>query len=41
VYGVFAAVMRDRVPARPRVTVWLRRFFAASFAALGVELALT
>ncbi|HUQ59109.1 LysE family translocator [Lentzea sp.] len=41
VYGVFAAAMRDRVLARPRVTVWLRRFFAASFAALGVKLALT
>ena len=41
VYGVFAASMRDRVLARPRVVVWLRRFFAASFAALGLKLALT
>ncbi|WP_112268136.1 LysE family translocator [Lentzea terrae] len=41
VYGVFAASMRDRVLARPRVMMWLRRFFAASFAALGVKLALT
>ncbi|WP_434444534.1 LysE family translocator [Lentzea sp. E54] len=41
VYGVFAASMRNRVLARPRVMVWLRRFFAASFAALGVKLALT
>ncbi|SDP67040.1 LysE family translocator [Lentzea jiangxiensis] len=41
VYGVFAAAMRDRVLARPRVVVWLRRFFAASFAALGLKLALT
>ncbi|MCG8927518.1 LysE family translocator [Lentzea sp. CC55] len=40
VYGVFAASMRDRVLARPRVVVWLRRFFAASFAALGLKLAL-
>jgi threonine/homoserine/homoserine lactone efflux protein len=40
-YGVFAASMRDRVLARPRVVVWLRRFFAASFAALGAKLALT
>lgn len=40
-YGVFAASMRDRVLARPRVMVWLRRFFAASFAALGLKLALT
>lgn len=41
VYGVFAASMRNRVLARPRVMVWLRRFFAASFAALGVKLAFT
>jgi threonine/homoserine/homoserine lactone efflux protein len=41
VYGVFAASMRDRVLARPRVMVWMRRFFAASFAALGVKLALS
>ena len=41
VYGVFAASMRDRVLARPRVMVWLRRFFAASFAALGLKLAFT
>ena len=40
-YGVFAASMRDRVLARPRVMVWLRRLFAASFAALGLKLALT
>ena len=40
-YGVFAASMRDRVLARPRVMVWLRRFFAASFATLGLKLALT
>jgi threonine/homoserine/homoserine lactone efflux protein len=40
-YGVFAASMRNRVLARPRVVVWLRRFFAASFAALGLKLALT
>ncbi|MFS8099243.1 LysE family translocator [Lentzea alba] len=41
IYGVFAASMRNRVLARPRVMVWLRRFFAASFAALGLKLALT
>ncbi|ANZ40684.1 lysine transporter LysE [Lentzea guizhouensis] len=40
-YGVFAASMRDRVLRRPRVVVWLRRFFAASFVALGLKLALT
>jgi threonine/homoserine/homoserine lactone efflux protein len=41
VYGLFAASMRDQVLSRPRVMVWLRRCFAASFAALGVKLALT
>jgi threonine/homoserine/homoserine lactone efflux protein len=41
VYGVFAASMRDRVLRQPRVMVWLRRFFAVSFAALGLKLALT
>ena len=32
---------RTEVLARPRVMVWLRRFFAASFCALGLKLALT
>lgn len=41
VYGVFAASMRSQVLARPRVMVWLRRFFAVSFCALGLKLALT
>ena len=40
-YGVFAAAVRDRVLARPRVMAWLRRTFAGSFALLGVNLAVT
>jgi threonine/homoserine/homoserine lactone efflux protein len=39
VYGLFAAGVRDRVITRPRVMAWLRRSFAAGFAALGVRLA--
>ena len=39
-YGLFAASVRDRVISRPKVMVWLRRSFAAGFAALGARLAL-
>ena len=39
VYGLFAASVRDRVVTRPRVMAWLRRSFAAGFAALGARLA--
>ena len=39
-YGVFAAVVRNHVIARPRVLTWLRRTFAGGFAALGAKLAL-
>jgi threonine/homoserine/homoserine lactone efflux protein len=39
VYGLFAASVRDRVITRPRVMAWLRRSFAAGFAALGAKLA--
>ena len=39
-YGLFAASVRDRVVTRPRVMAWLRRSFAAGFAALGARLAL-
>ena len=39
VYGLFAASVRDRVITRPRVMAWLRRSFAAGFAALGARLA--
>jgi threonine/homoserine/homoserine lactone efflux protein len=40
-YGLFAAAVRDRVISRPKVLAWLRRSFAAGFAALGVKLALS
>ena len=39
VYGLFAASVRDHVVSRPRVVSWLRRSFAAGFAALGAKLA--
>jgi threonine/homoserine/homoserine lactone efflux protein len=39
-YGVFAASVRRHVISRPRVLVWMRRSFAAAFAALGLKLAL-
>jgi threonine/homoserine/homoserine lactone efflux protein len=38
-YGAFAAVMRDKVLARPRIVAWMRRVFAGTFAALGARLA--
>ena len=38
-YGLFAASVRERVLSRPRVMAWLRRSFAAGFAALGAKLA--
>ena len=39
VYGVLAGSVRRYVARSPRVIVWLRRSFAAAFAALGVRLA--
>jgi threonine/homoserine/homoserine lactone efflux protein len=39
-YGLFAAKVRDRVIARPRVLTFLRRTFAAAFVALGARLAM-
>jgi threonine/homoserine/homoserine lactone efflux protein len=39
-YGLFAASIRDHVISRPRVLTWMRRTFAAAFAALGAKLAL-
>jgi len=39
-YGVFAATMRRRVIARPRVLAWLRRTFAATYVLLAGRLAL-
>lgn len=41
VYGVLASSVRERVVGSPRVVTWLRRSFAATFAALGVRLAVT
>ena len=40
-YGVFAAAVRERVISRPRVLLWMRRTFAASFVALSAKLAFT
>ncbi|PWC32618.1 LysE family translocator [Azospirillum sp. TSO35-2] len=40
VYGLFAAAVRDQIVSRPRVMTWMRRSFAAAFAALGAKLAL-
>lgn len=39
VYGAFAASLRDRVLSKPRAMAWLRGSFAASFALLGLRLA--
>lgn len=38
-YGLFAAAIRKHVISRPRVLTWMRRTFAAAFAALGAKLA--
>src|SRR6476469_143232 len=40
-FGVFAAAMRTRVLARPRVLAWLRRSFAGSYGLLAGRLAVT
>jgi threonine/homoserine/homoserine lactone efflux protein len=40
-YGLFAASVRAHVIARPPMLAWMRRSFAAAFAALGVRLALS
>ena len=39
-YGLFAALIRNHVIARPRVLTWMRRTFAGAFVALGGKLAL-
>jgi threonine/homoserine/homoserine lactone efflux protein len=41
IYALLAAAVRDQVITRPRVMTWLRRTFAAAFAALGARLAFT
>ncbi|MFD7444339.1 LysE family translocator [Streptomyces sp. NPDC059909] len=38
-YGKFAAAVRHRVISHPPVLTWMRRVFAAAFAALGAKLA--
>jgi threonine/homoserine/homoserine lactone efflux protein len=38
-YGLFAAAVRDQIISRPRILTWMRRSFAAAFAALGAKLA--
>jgi threonine/homoserine/homoserine lactone efflux protein len=38
-YGVFAASVRNHIVSRPKVLTWMRRSFAAAFAALGLKLA--
>ncbi len=40
-YGLFAASLGDQLISKPVVMKWLRRSFAASFAYIGVKLALT
>ncbi|MBM3597935.1 MAG: LysE family translocator [Alphaproteobacteria bacterium] len=40
-YGLFAAAIRMHVISRPQVMTWMRRTFAAAFAALGAKLALS
>ena len=39
-YGLFAAAVRDKIIARPRILTWMRRSFAGAFVALGAKLAL-
>jgi threonine/homoserine/homoserine lactone efflux protein len=39
-YAALAASGREAVLSRPAVMAWLRRAFAASFAALGLRLAM-
>jgi threonine/homoserine/homoserine lactone efflux protein len=40
-YGIFAAMMRRQVLARPRVVTWMRRTFAATYLLLAGRLAVT
>jgi threonine/homoserine/homoserine lactone efflux protein len=39
IYGIFAASVRSHVTSRPKAMAWMRRVFAGSFVALGVNLA--
>ena len=38
-YGVFAATVRTQVISRPKVMLWLRRTFAATYVLLACRLA--
>jgi threonine/homoserine/homoserine lactone efflux protein len=38
-YGAFAAAARSQIISRPRVLLWFRRSFAATFGVLGLRLA--
>jgi threonine/homoserine/homoserine lactone efflux protein len=38
IYGLFAALMREKVMTRPKVMLWLRRSFAGAFVLLGLKL---
>ena len=40
-YGILAAAVREKVVARPRVTLWMRRVFGGAFMGLAGKLALT
>ena len=40
-YGAFAAAARNQIISRPKVLLWFRRSFAATFGVLGLRLALS
>jgi threonine/homoserine/homoserine lactone efflux protein len=40
-YGAFAAATRNQIVSRPKVLIWIRRSFAATFGVLGLRLALS
>ncbi len=40
-YGISANGVRRHVVNSPKVIIWLQRSFAATFAALGIKLAVT
>ena len=40
-YGISANIVRKHVVNSPKIIVWLQRSFAATFAALGIKLAVT
>ena len=40
-YGIFAAAARAHIISRPKVLLWFRRSFAATFGLLGLKLALS